>query len=106
MFVHVTTPSQPIQLTRRHLARMTLGSGASRAPIPSAMRQPDAQECDIAAEVVMSTELPTGLSFGVFSSVSIHWLVASLPPNCPRSRLKDAKTRPPGPGFSTRFPCK
>ena len=29
MIVHVTTPSQPLQLTRRHPARMTLGSGAS-----------------------------------------------------------------------------
>jgi hypothetical protein len=36
-------------------------------------------------------------------SVSFRCLSSSLPPTCPRTRLKDAKTRPLGPGCDARF---
>ena len=39
-----------------------------------------------------------GMISGVFSSVFVRLLVASLPPTCHRTRPKDAKTRPLGPG--------
>ena len=41
--------------------------------------------------------------YGVFSSVPVRSLLSSLPPNCPRTRLKDAKTRPPGSGLHKPF---
>ena len=39
----------------------------------------------------------------VKSKASVRLLLASLPPTCPRTRPKDAKTRPLGPDLDTRF---
>jgi hypothetical protein len=49
--------------------------------------------------------MPAGFAMlsGVLLFVSIHSLLLSLPPNCPRTRPKDAKTRPHGPRCDQRF---
>jgi hypothetical protein len=43
------------------------------------------------------------LFLSMLPCVSIRPLVSSLPPSCPRTRPKDARTRPHRPGLDIRF---